>query len=43
MSVPRFLKEKYNIKFKNWIEIFVFNLLFLSIVLGFIQEFYEGQ
>lgn len=41
MSVPRFLKEKYNIKFKNWIEIFVLIFLFLSIVLGFIQEFYE--
>lgn len=41
MSIPKYLKEKYNFRFKNWIEIFVLIFLFASIVLGFIQEFYE--
>lgn len=41
MSLPRFLKDKYNLKFKGWIEIIILIFLFASIVLGFIQEFYE--
>lgn len=41
MSIPRFLKDKYNLIFKSWIEILVLVFLFASIVLGFIQEFYE--
>ena len=40
MSAPRYLKSKFNVIFKNWIEILVLIFLFISIVLGFIQEFY---
>ncbi len=41
MSIPKYLKEKYNFRFNNWIEILILVFLFASIVLGFIQEFYE--
>lgn len=40
MSVPRYLKTKFNLTFKNSVEILVLVFLFISIVLGFIQEFY---
>lgn len=42
MSIPKFLKEKYHLHFRSWIEIFVLVFLFASIILGFIQEFYEN-
>src|SRR5690554_4851100 len=40
MSAPRYMKTKFNITFKNWIEILVLFFLFMSIILGFVQEFY---
>lgn len=40
MSAPKYLKSKFNLTFKYWIEILVLIFLFISIVLGFIQEFY---
>lgn len=42
MSIPRFLKEKYHFRFRSWIEILILIFLFASIILGFIQEFYEN-
>jgi|SRR5690554_1976207 len=42
MSIPRILKERYHLKFKGWIEILILIFIFASIVLGFIQEFYEN-
>lgn len=40
MSAPRYMKTKFNITFKNWVEILVLFFLFMSIILGFVQEFY---
>ena len=40
MSAPGYMKTKFNITFKNWIEILVLFFLFMSIILGFVQEFY---
>ena len=40
LSFPKYLKDKYHIKFHNWIEILVLVFLFLAIILGFVQDFY---